>query len=289
MRVIDMSMEQRRNERAGETAYPRENPPTNGIVRHDSHMRRTNPNERQNELITWRNPTSRGRPRGSPHDDFVRVYKREPQACLLSLISTDVRHELLQVTSEFIPARNTPPTDLSIVPLLLPRWLKWPEPSCRRRLVVMKLTADVKAKAVQVLVVWSVWVGQHLCRHDDKMSYPHASSSIFRPVRFTLRCVDARSPQTSLPLVILIAARRFAVFAQKSSTELKGLRALIEFLSSQVSTSANTLKEDVKKLFSSVIESVNETVNSHITSVSDLADKKINHLDRKIDTGNENV
>ncbi|KAJ8874301.1 hypothetical protein PR048_025147 [Dryococelus australis] len=30
----------RRNERAGETGDPRENPPTNGIVRHDSHMRK---------------------------------------------------------------------------------------------------------------------------------------------------------------------------------------------------------------------------------------------------------
>ncbi|KAJ8871236.1 hypothetical protein PR048_027542 [Dryococelus australis] len=39
MGVIDMRMEQRRNERAGETGNPRENPPTNGIVRHDSHMR----------------------------------------------------------------------------------------------------------------------------------------------------------------------------------------------------------------------------------------------------------
>ncbi|KAJ8894438.1 hypothetical protein PR048_007092 [Dryococelus australis] len=40
MGVIKMSMEQRRNERAGETGDPRENPPTNGIVRHDSHMRK---------------------------------------------------------------------------------------------------------------------------------------------------------------------------------------------------------------------------------------------------------
>ncbi|KAJ8870250.1 hypothetical protein PR048_029271 [Dryococelus australis] len=37
--VIEMSLEQRRNERAGETRDPREDPPTNGIVRHDSHMR----------------------------------------------------------------------------------------------------------------------------------------------------------------------------------------------------------------------------------------------------------
>ncbi|KAJ8893781.1 hypothetical protein PR048_006382 [Dryococelus australis] len=32
MRVINVSMEQHQNERAGETGNPRENPPTNGIV-----------------------------------------------------------------------------------------------------------------------------------------------------------------------------------------------------------------------------------------------------------------
>ncbi|KAJ8897334.1 hypothetical protein PR048_002680 [Dryococelus australis] len=41
MRVIEVSMKQHRNERVGETGYPRENPPTNGIVRHDSHMRKS--------------------------------------------------------------------------------------------------------------------------------------------------------------------------------------------------------------------------------------------------------
>ncbi|KAJ8891707.1 hypothetical protein PR048_004236 [Dryococelus australis] len=41
MRVIEMSMKQRRNERAGETGNLRENPSTNGIVRHDSHMRKS--------------------------------------------------------------------------------------------------------------------------------------------------------------------------------------------------------------------------------------------------------
>ncbi|KAJ8873878.1 hypothetical protein PR048_024714 [Dryococelus australis] len=35
---IELSMEQRRNEGVGET---RENPPTNGIVRHDSHIRKS--------------------------------------------------------------------------------------------------------------------------------------------------------------------------------------------------------------------------------------------------------
>ncbi|KAJ8874708.1 hypothetical protein PR048_025574 [Dryococelus australis] len=38
MREIEVSMEQHRNKRAGET---RENPPTNSIVRHDSHMRKS--------------------------------------------------------------------------------------------------------------------------------------------------------------------------------------------------------------------------------------------------------
>ncbi|KAJ8889883.1 hypothetical protein PR048_009388 [Dryococelus australis] len=39
MRDIEVSMEQRRNEKAGETGDPRENPPANGIVRHDLHLR----------------------------------------------------------------------------------------------------------------------------------------------------------------------------------------------------------------------------------------------------------
>ncbi|KAJ8870091.1 hypothetical protein PR048_029102 [Dryococelus australis] len=40
MRVIEVSMEQRKHERAGETGDPRENPPTNCVVRHDSQMRK---------------------------------------------------------------------------------------------------------------------------------------------------------------------------------------------------------------------------------------------------------
>ncbi|KAJ8880610.1 hypothetical protein PR048_017080 [Dryococelus australis] len=40
-RFDEASMEQRRNERAGETGDLRENPPTSGIVRHDSHMRKS--------------------------------------------------------------------------------------------------------------------------------------------------------------------------------------------------------------------------------------------------------
>ncbi|KAJ8869284.1 hypothetical protein PR048_030857 [Dryococelus australis] len=38
---IVSTQQQRRNERAGETEYPRETPPTNGIVQHDSHMRKS--------------------------------------------------------------------------------------------------------------------------------------------------------------------------------------------------------------------------------------------------------
>ncbi|KAJ8874136.1 hypothetical protein PR048_024978 [Dryococelus australis] len=41
MRVFEASLEQRRNERAAETGNSRENSPTNGIVRHDSHMRKS--------------------------------------------------------------------------------------------------------------------------------------------------------------------------------------------------------------------------------------------------------
>ncbi|KAJ8867696.1 hypothetical protein PR048_031499 [Dryococelus australis] len=41
MRVIEVSMEQRQNEGAGETGDPRQNPPINGIVWHDSHMRKS--------------------------------------------------------------------------------------------------------------------------------------------------------------------------------------------------------------------------------------------------------
>ncbi|KAJ8865734.1 hypothetical protein PR048_033255 [Dryococelus australis] len=39
--VIEVRMEQRRNKRPGGTGVPRENPLTNGIVRHDSHMRKS--------------------------------------------------------------------------------------------------------------------------------------------------------------------------------------------------------------------------------------------------------
>ncbi|KAJ8882993.1 hypothetical protein PR048_014832, partial [Dryococelus australis] len=38
MRMIEVNMEQRRNEGEGETGDTGENPPTNVIVLHDSHM-----------------------------------------------------------------------------------------------------------------------------------------------------------------------------------------------------------------------------------------------------------
>ncbi|KAJ8865733.1 hypothetical protein PR048_033254 [Dryococelus australis] len=41
MRMTEVSIEQRRNERAGETGDHRENPPTDSIVRHDCHMRKS--------------------------------------------------------------------------------------------------------------------------------------------------------------------------------------------------------------------------------------------------------
>ncbi|KAJ8882187.1 hypothetical protein PR048_018675 [Dryococelus australis] len=41
MRVIEVIMEQRRNEGAGETGDPREDPLTNGIVRYDSHLQKS--------------------------------------------------------------------------------------------------------------------------------------------------------------------------------------------------------------------------------------------------------
>ncbi|KAJ8869879.1 hypothetical protein PR048_028888, partial [Dryococelus australis] len=41
MRVIEVNMVKLRNERTGETGDSRENPPTNGIVQHDSHARKS--------------------------------------------------------------------------------------------------------------------------------------------------------------------------------------------------------------------------------------------------------
>ncbi|KAJ8891743.1 hypothetical protein PR048_004278 [Dryococelus australis] len=45
MRAIELNMEQRRSEGVRETGDPRENAPTNGIVRHDSHLRKCDPRE----------------------------------------------------------------------------------------------------------------------------------------------------------------------------------------------------------------------------------------------------
>ncbi|KAJ8865821.1 hypothetical protein PR048_033343 [Dryococelus australis] len=52
-------MERRRNERAGGTGDPRENPPTSGIVRHDPHLRKSGVN-RLGILPAWfpMNPSS---------------------------------------------------------------------------------------------------------------------------------------------------------------------------------------------------------------------------------------
>ncbi|KAJ8869758.1 hypothetical protein PR048_028766 [Dryococelus australis] len=41
MRVIDVCMEQHRNEKVGETRDPREASLTNAIVRHNSHLRKS--------------------------------------------------------------------------------------------------------------------------------------------------------------------------------------------------------------------------------------------------------
>ncbi|KAJ8880056.1 hypothetical protein PR048_020679 [Dryococelus australis] len=49
MRLIKVSIEQRRNERAGEVGDPRENPPISGIVRHDYHMRKSGNQKNKNE------------------------------------------------------------------------------------------------------------------------------------------------------------------------------------------------------------------------------------------------
>ncbi|KAJ8893196.1 hypothetical protein PR048_005781 [Dryococelus australis] len=40
-RVIEVNMDRRRNEGMGETGDPRENPPNNGTIRHDSHLRKS--------------------------------------------------------------------------------------------------------------------------------------------------------------------------------------------------------------------------------------------------------
>ncbi|KAJ8869236.1 hypothetical protein PR048_030808 [Dryococelus australis] len=60
MRVIEVNMERRRNEEAGETGDARENPPTNGIVRHDSHLRISGGPAGANRLATVPPPTPAG-------------------------------------------------------------------------------------------------------------------------------------------------------------------------------------------------------------------------------------
>ncbi|KAJ8889722.1 hypothetical protein PR048_009223 [Dryococelus australis] len=58
----------RRNERAGETGDPREDPPTNGIVRHDSHMRKSG-------------VTRPGIDPGSPSWEASRLTAQSPKTC----------------------------------------------------------------------------------------------------------------------------------------------------------------------------------------------------------------
>ncbi|KAJ8888774.1 hypothetical protein PR048_008266 [Dryococelus australis] len=41
-------MEQSRSENAGQTGDPRENPPTSGVTRHDSHIRKSGINSTRN-------------------------------------------------------------------------------------------------------------------------------------------------------------------------------------------------------------------------------------------------
>ncbi|KAJ8874073.1 hypothetical protein PR048_024914 [Dryococelus australis] len=53
MRAIEVSIKQRLNERAGEAGDPRENPLTDGIVRHDSHMRKSGDQARPGIEPAW--------------------------------------------------------------------------------------------------------------------------------------------------------------------------------------------------------------------------------------------
>ncbi|KAJ8868552.1 hypothetical protein PR048_030090 [Dryococelus australis] len=66
MRVIEVNTERRRNDGAGETENSRENPPTNGIVRHDSHLRKSGDPEKAHQptassgtIPTCENPVTR--------------------------------------------------------------------------------------------------------------------------------------------------------------------------------------------------------------------------------------
>ncbi|KAJ8869804.1 hypothetical protein PR048_028812 [Dryococelus australis] len=98
-------MEQRRNEEAGETGDPRENPPTSGIVRHDSHMR-----------------NARGRPRHKPNQvrlgfqRFRAAPNYELQATWKSRRRSGSRCIGIQPTGRIIKSSNKP----SSVPNALP-------------------------------------------------------------------------------------------------------------------------------------------------------------------------
>ncbi|KAJ8872545.1 hypothetical protein PR048_026151 [Dryococelus australis] len=77
MRAIEVSVEQRRNERAGETGDYLEDPPTNDIVRHDFHMRKSGADEgemrRERSSAGIRGQGETGDPRGnSPTSGIVR-------------------------------------------------------------------------------------------------------------------------------------------------------------------------------------------------------------------------
>ncbi|KAJ8887566.1 hypothetical protein PR048_013782 [Dryococelus australis] len=75
MRVIEVNMERRRNEEAGETGDPQENPVTNGIVRQDFHLRKSGdpaevePAQRQETGDPRENPPTSGIVR---HDSHLR-------------------------------------------------------------------------------------------------------------------------------------------------------------------------------------------------------------------------
>ncbi|KAJ8889411.1 hypothetical protein PR048_008910 [Dryococelus australis] len=58
MGVIEVNMERRWNEGVRATRYPRENPPTNGIVRHDSHLRKSEQETRVSDSELNRRPGS---------------------------------------------------------------------------------------------------------------------------------------------------------------------------------------------------------------------------------------
>ncbi|KAJ8865638.1 hypothetical protein PR048_033158 [Dryococelus australis] len=105
MRVIEVSMELRRNERAGETGDPRESPPTDSIVRHDSHLRKSGVTR-----VDWLNYfLTRGlkglMERGNTDKDEITEERTRPQLYLslqdggLSLINHVLKCETLYQSS----------------------------------------------------------------------------------------------------------------------------------------------------------------------------------------------